>query len=291
MSRLLQYLSRLPDGLWLFLKNDGLVLAASIAYSLALSLFPLMLVLVASLGWALQFTQAGRDAQQAVLAAIEEQASPELSEQVARTLTSVEANAGAGGLAGLVTLLVAAIAIFTQIDYAFDRIWENASESGVTWRTRVWRLLFTRLKAVGMLLGVAAFIIAVMISSLVWKGVEENIATVVKLPAWVESVVQPAVHVAINGLAFAVGYRYLPKAPVDWTAALAGGLVTSLGWELGRQVLAAYLIGDTLPTAYGVIGSFMAVMLWTYYAMIIVLFGAAYTRVLNESAIGKPRAA
>lgn len=281
------FLRRIWGHIWasaaLFLKNDGMLLASSIAYSLALSLFPLMLVLVAVLGWAFRFTSAGVSAEQRVLATIEEQASPELSEQVARTLDTVEASAGAGGIVGLVTLIAAAIAIFGQIDYAFDRIWEDAAQANVGWRARLWDLAFRRVKAFGMLLGIAAFVVAVMVASLVWHGVQTNVEAVVKFPPWVNGVLQPALQVVLNAVAFAVCYRYLPKSKVKWSAALAGGLLTSVLWEIGRQILAAYVVGDKLPSAYGVIGSFMAIMLWTYYAMIVVLFGAANTRVLNES--------
>jgi len=35
-------------------------------------------------------------------------------------------------------------------------------------------------------------------------------------------------------------------------------------------------------SAYGVIGSFLAIMLWTYYAMLVVFFGAEYTRVVRD---------
>ena len=45
------------------------MLAAAIAYYLAFSLFPLMLVLVAGIGWAFRATAAGHDAQQRVMAA------------------------------------------------------------------------------------------------------------------------------------------------------------------------------------------------------------------------------
>jgi membrane protein len=282
MSVLRRFLSRLGSGHAIFSRTEGPLLAAAIAYYLAFSLFPLMLVLVAVLGWAFRFTATGVDAQQRVLATIADQASPELSQQVARALGSVENNAGAGGVIGLAMLVAAAIAMFTQIDYAFDRIWENQAEAGVRWRTRMWRLIFKRLKAMLMLMGVGAFIILVMISSIVWQGLQTNVATVIKLNPWIERGVQPLIHVLLNSLAFAAGYRFLPKAPVRWSAALAGGLLAALLWEAGRQILAAYVVGDKLPSAYGLIGSFMAIMLWTYYAMMVVLFGAAFTRAVNE---------
>jgi membrane protein len=36
------------------------------------------------------------------------------------------------------------------------------------------------------------------------------------------------------------------------------------------------------PTAYGIIGSFIVVMLWAYYAALVLLFGAEYVRVVEE---------
>jgi membrane protein len=284
MTSLRRFIRRLSAAYQIFSKNDGPLLATAIAYYLAFSLFPLMLLLVAGLGWAFRFTEMGVDAEQRVLGAIAEQGSEALSEQVARALASVERSAGASGMVGLVMLLVTAVAMFTQIDYAFDRIWENQAEAGVNWRTRVLRLIFTRLKAVLMLTGVGAFVVVVMISSLVWQGLQSNAVSIVKLGPWIQSGVQPLIHMLLNSLAFGACYRFLPKAPVRWRAALAGGLLAAVLWEVGRQILAAYVVGEKLPTAYGLIGSFMAIMLWTYYAMIVVLFGAAYTRAVNEEA-------
>ena len=92
----------------------------------------------------------------------------------------------------------------------------------------------------------------------------------------------------LNVFAFAIIYRFLPKVPVRWGAAVAGAILASALWEAGRQILAAYVVGEKLPSAYGLIGSFMAIMLWTYYAMLVVLFGAAYTRAANEEGEKRP---
>ena len=55
-------------------------------------------------------------------------------------------------------------------------------------------------------------------------------------------------------------------------------------WEAGRQALAAYLLRLNYPSAYGVVGSFLAVMLWAYYASLVILLGAEYVRVVTEEA-------
>jgi membrane protein len=121
-----------------------------------------------------------------------------------------------------------------------------------------------------------------MIASIVLKGLQENLASMMTLSPLVTTVAQPAIHLGLNFLAFAALYKFLPKRRVRWRAALAGAALASVLWEAGRQVLAAYVVGDKLPSAYGLIGSFMAVMLWTYYAMIVLLLGAAHTRVVND---------
>jgi membrane protein len=280
-------LKRIVGPLWAayvrFSDQEGSTLAAAVAYYLAFSLFPITLGLVAVLGWAFRFTAKGHNAQQYILAAVSDQASPALSEQLSRALNSVESHAARSGAVGIIVLLATAIAIFVQIDYAFDRLWEKPVEAKVTWTQRVIDHVFKRLKALGMLIAVGAFVIAVMITSLVWKGVQENASSILQFAPWVNRVLQPLIHVTLNLLAFTAMYRFLPKTAVSWRAAFTGALVAAALWEIGRQVLAAYVVADKLPTAYGLIGSFMAVMLWTYYAMLVVLYGAALTRVTDKN--------
>jgi membrane protein len=282
MSYLKQFLAWLMAAYGRFTSQDGPLLAAAVAYYLAFSLFPMMLILVAILGWAFRFTAPGQRAEQRVLATVAEQVSPSLAEQLTAALGSVEKRAAANGVVGALVLLATAIALFTQIDYAFDRIWENSASASSGWRQRIVGLVLTRLKAVLMLVGVGAFVMAVMIASIVWQGVQTNISSAIQMGPQFQGAFQPLLHIALNIVAFAAVYRYLPKVRVFWRAAFAGGVLASTLWEVGRQVLAAYVVGDKLPTAYGLIGSFMAIMLWTYYAMIVVLFGAAFTRVLND---------
>lgn len=265
-----------------FADRGGTMMAAAVAYYLAFSLFPLMLVLVAGIGWAFSATAVGHDAQQRVLAAIAEQASPTLRDQIQEAFNTVEQKAGASGSLGLIVLLVASVAIFTELDNAFDRLWDRPNSGEQGFRKAITNLIFVRLKALLMLIGVGAFVIAVMIASIVWQGVESAVQSTVDIPAWARQLTQPVLHIALNFLAFSALYAFVPKTHVRAKAAFAGGALAALLWEVGRQVLAMYVLRKNLPTAYGVIGSFMAIMLWTYYAMIVILFGAAYAKLVND---------
>jgi len=284
MELVRQFFVRIINAGHHFADKGGTMLAAAIAYYLAFSLFPLMLVLVAGIGWAFRATAAGHDAQQRVMAAIAEQASPNLRDQLEAAFNAVEQKAAAGGSLGIVVLIVASVAIFTQLDYAFDQLWDRPNSGAQGIRQWIGNLVFVRLKALLMLIGVGAFVIAVMIVSLVWQGVESAVATKVDVPAWLRQSTQPVIHIVLNFLAFTALYAFVPKTHVRAKAAFAGGALAALLWEVGRQVLAAYVLRRNLPTAYGVIGSFMAIMLWTYYAMIVILFGAAYAKLVNDEA-------
>jgi membrane protein len=277
--------------LWLsymgFQDHEGSLSAAGIAYYVALSFFPLLLVLVAGLGWVLQGTEFGQDAQQRLLAALEQQVSADLATQVGRMLKLVKENAGTSGPIGFVVLLISAIAIFAQLDAAFDRIWRLPSDPHETWVRWTTRLLIVRLKALGMLLGVGAFVVAVMIASIVLSAVQRVMAP--RFPEGIGMVwyMNLAVYVAMNFIAFTAIYKIVPRAKIRWREALHGGLLAALLWEAGRQALAAYLLRLNYPSAYGVIGSFLAIMLWAYYASMVILFGAEYVRVLRDAATAK----
>src|SRR4029078_8037408 len=83
-----------------FQEHDGTLSAAGIAYYVALSFFPLLLVLVAGLSWVLQWTQVGQRAWRTVHDAIPNQLSPDLAQQVGRTLQTVSARAASSGPIG-----------------------------------------------------------------------------------------------------------------------------------------------------------------------------------------------
>jgi membrane protein len=76
----------------------------------------------------------------------------------------------------------------------------------------------------------------------------------------------------------------LPKARVGWSAAVQGGLLAGVLWEISRQVL-TYLLSGRQYTAYGVVGSLIAVMLWIYIASSILFLGAEYVRVADGRSV------
>jgi membrane protein len=265
-----------------FSTDDGPLVAAAVAYYVALSFFPLLLVLVAGLGIVLEWTAAGQDARGELMQAIRLQVSPDLAAEVDHALAAVSRRAPTGGPVGFVILVISAIAIFTQLDAGFDRIWNKPIDRHSGWWEWVVDRVLVRVKALLMLVGLGAFVLAVMVASTVWTAVREAVSPTFKIGPWLDWATSSTINLLLNWIAVTTIYHIMPKARVPWLDAFRGGLLAAVLWEVGRQALSAYLVHLNYPSAYGIIGSFIAIMLWAYYATLVIFYGAEYVRVLGE---------
>jgi membrane protein len=271
--------------------DDADLMAAAVAYYVAISLFPLLLVLVSIVGFLFERTRFGQDAEQQIIAAAANQISPTIGEQLRKVLAAVQERARTSGPLGIILLIAAAIAMFVQFDYAFDRIWHRqpAKSGGVV--AAVKNVLVVRLKAFLMLLCVGGLVMAAFIANLIWTGVDQYATSWTPYWGQISWWLRQGVNLAINVTSFTLIYRYVPKAPESWRAALAGAVVAGMGWEIGKQVLAAFVIGQGYGSAYGVIGSFLAIMLWCYYVVAVLFFGAEYVEAMDSDWRTQARAA
>ncbi|MCA9071192.1 MAG: YihY/virulence factor BrkB family protein, partial [Planctomycetaceae bacterium] len=64
--------------------------------------------------------------------------------------------------------------------------------------------------------------------------------------------------------------------------AFKGAVLVAIGWEIGRQILAAVLIRSNYISAYGTIGSFLAIMLWLYFSSHLVFLGAEFVQCICQ---------
>jgi membrane protein len=257
--------------------DRGSTLAASVAYYTALAFFPLSLILLSTFGVFLEVTQTGQEAEEQILDAIGDQLSENLQAQVATALKQLQERASFGGPVGFITLLVVVIALFSQIDLAFNRIWKipEGNPQGL-WGT-LRDIIVVRLKAFLMLVGLLCVLFVIFTSGVVLTATSHWLP----LPQWVMWSAQLLVSWLLNAGVFAVLYYTIPNTKVPWLAALNGGVFAALIWEIGRQILATIVIGDRYDSAYGVIGAFIAIMLWAYYAATVLFFGAEFVQTIS----------
>jgi membrane protein len=272
-------------------EDDAGSMAASVAYYLALSLFPMLLLLITGLGLFLEFSKLGRDAQSLLLDQISEHGSEVIREQVSQVLQQFKKQSVVSGPIGTLMAVIAAIAVFAQLDRGFDKVWRIPTRKSVSLQRSIFNVLKHRCFAFLMLLSLGGMVALLFVAQLVISQVREVAFS--RLDGWfgigqsrlgsLYEIFRFFFVVGVNGLLFGLVYKWLPKKEVGWNEALRGGLLASIVWELGRIVLGVFLIGMKYTVAYGVIGSFIALLLWCYYGMSIVFFGAEYVQVLQEN--------
>ena len=84
---------------------------------------------------------------------------------------------------------------------------------------------------------------------------------------------------AVVVLLFAMIFRYLPDAKIEWRDVWVGATLTAVLFALGKFALGFYLGSGAAGSAYGAASSLITLLLWIYYAAQILLFGAEFTQV------------
>lgn len=251
------------------LDADVITQAAALAFYAALSIAPLILLLL----W---LTASSQTVQAAVIEQVGLLAGPETA-GVARTVVENAREApdtrSVAGWWSIALLLVGATAVFAQLQDALNRIFRTdatALASLADW-------LRKRLFSFGVLLALGFLLVVSM-----------TVTTVLDLLLHGFDAMQPALatiaSLIVYAIAFAFMYHFLPDRRVHWRTALAGGAFTAVLFVLGRFGISWYLGNASTATAYGAMGALMLAMLWVYYASIILFIGAAITATIDERA-------
>lgn len=262
-------------------EDDASSMAASVAYYLALSLFPMMLLLTSGVGIFLEFTHMGKDAEQQILDTVGTHGSPVIKGQIEQVLTQLRSHSLVSGPFGVLAAILAAIGVFAQIDRGFDRIFRIPATKQTSVTRTIYRVVRHRFSAFLMLVCLGGMILLLFAASMAIAQIRSITNSTLPSMVHVFGVFELGFAVLANGLLFTLVYRWLPKKPVRWMDAIRGGLLAASIWELGREVLGVFLIGMRYTSAYGAIGSFIAILLWCYYGISIIFFGAEYVQVLG----------
>lgn len=254
-------------------------LAAGVAFYAALSLFPLMMVVVAAVGYFFRFMPEGPSAREEILALLSKQMSVEFSESMSKLLMEVQDRALTNGPLAGVAFLFAASLMFAQIDRGFYRIWN------VRRRTRGRGVHGMLRKAVTSRARSFAIIVAICLMVNVLFLVGLGLRTLGRLSS-VDLMIIPEVSrysslvvgTVINVIVLTLLYRFLSKEKVTWKISLIGGSIAAGLWDLGSRILTAFSFSSNF-SVYGLIGSFLFVLVWIYYTVMILFVGALIVRI------------
>ncbi|MCH8254898.1 MAG: YihY/virulence factor BrkB family protein [Gemmatimonadetes bacterium] len=248
--------------------DDATHMAAGVAYYAVLSLFPLLLALIAGLSLALR-----SDTVEAELFDFFETYLPGSVELLEKNITAAAPVRGAIGLLGLLGLLWSASAIFGAISRAVNRAWD-------VHRDRPFYV--AKLRHLAMAAGVGIlFILSLTITTALQTLGGVTLPGVGSLSFLENTVVSIGGRVLPFLLSFAIFtliYKFIPNTKTFWRYVWPGALLAAVLFELAKSVFILYLDRfANYQAVYGSIGSVIALLVWMYLSAFVLILGAEFS--------------
>ena len=248
--------------------HDLLTLSAALSFYTALSIAPLLLILLVLVG------NLGVDVKPTILPALEGYLGTEASAVFRSIIENTKKHAEVTSLAGwlgVLMLLFSASSVFAQLQFSLNVIWHGRERALMG----LWEWIQHRLLSAAMVIVVAFF----MGASLILNAVAGMFFP--QTAFWWKAVNNVASLVMFTGI-FTLLFKFLPSKKVQWQIALKGGAVTSVLFAIGKVLIELYLANSALASAYGAAGSLILLLLWIYYSALIFFLGAEWTRALTK---------
>lgn len=255
--------------------HDALTQSAALAFYTLFSLVPILILVIAIAGAIF-----GRDS---VRGQIVHQFASLMGEKPSLAVKEMLASMSgrdAGWLAraaGLVTLVLSATAAFVQLQISLNLVWEVAPKPGPMIRS----MLKKRIISFALVIGIGFLLSVSLALSAALQSLREYAAARVSLPVSLLEGIHLLTSFVIFAALFAAIFRILPDAEIKWRDVWLGSVVTSFLFSVGKYLIGLYLGRSALAEPFGSAGSVVLIILWVYYASLIVLFGAEFTRVYS----------
>ena len=271
-----------------WLDADGLRMSAAMSFYGILSLAPLLVLMVALLGWWLDRAYIETSLVRQISSVIGEQG----AQVVKQAISSAQAPSEGitASLIALVLLLSGATGVFAELQDAFERLWRRGS--GQAPRQKWWYGATLRLRGI-------AYILAFGFLLLVSLGVSTTLGLV---STWVvghlpvEKIVFQEIAFGLNeviSFAFCVGLFVAlmrmsagPKPSLRYL--VMGASAGAVLFAIGKHVMALYLSTAAVVSAYGAAGSLVVILMWIYFSSAVLLLSASMARAWCDEANEKP---
>ena len=177
---------------------------------------------------------------------------------------------------GTTALIFAAIGVVVQLKEALNVVWEVKPKlgGGIWGFARNYVLSLAGVLTVGFLLLVSMLLTAALAAFTGSFGSA--------IPEALMQATGVVVSFAIISLLFAMMFKWLPDAKVEWRDVWLGGIATAALFEIGKFLIGFYIGKQGLESTYGASASIVVVLIWVYYTAQIVLFGAEFTHVRSK---------
>ncbi len=254
-------------------KHNVPKLGAALSYYTVFSMAPLLVVILAIIGFVL-----GKQAAQGqIMAQIQGMVGAEGAKAI-QTVIQHANQPKAGAIAAtlsVITLFLGASGVFTELRDSLNRIWEVKAKPA----SGIWGMIRDRLLSFGMVLAIGFLLLVSLILSAGIAAAGKFVEGMLPVPEAILHIANVVFSFVVIAALFALIYRFLPDDRIDWSDVAIGSIVTALLFTLGKFAIGLYLGKASIGSAYGAAGSLVVLLAWVYYSAQIFFFGAEFTHV------------
>lgn len=204
----------------------------------------------------------------------------------AKDIESIIDNASQGkdtvisSIIAVATLLFGATGVFYQLQQMLNKVWEVKPKAKE--KEKILQLVKDRIFSFGLIL-VVGFLLLVSLalsaalsafSTWVTVHLSESLDILFKF-------IDITISVGVITVLFALIYKFLPDAKINWSDVWKGALLTSILFVIAKFALGLYFGKSDPGSTYGAAGTIILIMLWVSYVGLILLYGAEFTKVYS----------
>jgi membrane protein len=267
--------------LWQFLRtvftqwmgDEPFLLASSLSYYTLFSIAPLLVIAIAVAG----FVFDREAAQNQIVETIGGMIGPESAEAIQGMIENASNKPRTGiisTLVGAVTLLIGAGGVVGQLQYSLNQIWEVEPKSG----QGIWVFIRQRFISFAMVLAVGFLLLVSLVITALLTGFSQFLGSLMGGAEFIGHLLDIVVSFGFVTLLFAMIYKFVPDAQIQWNDVWIGAALTSILFTIGKYLIGLYLGSSGVSSAYGAAGSLVTVLLWVYYSSLIFLLGGEFTQ-------------
>ncbi len=239
--------------------KQGLREAAALSYYAIFSLFPLILLLLISIGTVFGPAAAHNQMNDVLRLFLPASTSSFIQDNIAEALKQ----RSGFGIVAAITLTWSALGLFSGLSSALSRTFRDTNPRN-TWQQRLFGLVIV--------ISLGSLLLASLATTLIFGLLDlvmfYNSASWLTMGALI-------VPLSLSVTIFAFLYRFVPRRRVRWDAIWVAAFVAGSTWELAKRLFAWYLDNFASYNAvYGPVATLIITMLWIYLTAIIVLLGA-----------------
>ncbi len=258
---------------------DGMRMSAAMSFYGILSLAPLLVLLVAVLGWGLDRSYIETNLVDQIRNVVGAQGA-----QVAQQAISSAQQPSQGVLASLFAfglLLSGATGVFAELQDAFERLWRQGS--GQAPKQKWWYSASLRLRGVAYILAFGFLLLVSLVVSTVlglFSGWAGSYLPIEKIAFVINELVSFGFCVTLF-----VALMRMSAGPKPSLRYLVMGASTgAVLFAVGKHLMAFYLSTAAVVSAYGAAGSLVVILMWIYFSSAVLLLSASVARAWADEA-------